>query len=66
MTDYKELIERLRMYSQNVIAYKLDADFASAVMEAADAIEAMTAERDALAKRVAELEQEMARVKEET
>lgn len=36
---YDELVKRLRRYSENVVAYKLDADFASAIQEAADAIE---------------------------
>ena len=40
---YDELVKRLRRYSENVVAYKLDADFASAVQEAADVIEELTA-----------------------
>ena len=32
--DYDKLIERLSRYSEPVIAYKLDADFAAAVTEA--------------------------------
>lgn len=36
---YDELIFRLRRYSKNCIANKLDADFADAVQQAADAIE---------------------------
>lgn len=35
----EELVKRLHRYSENCVAYKLDADFASAVQEAADAIE---------------------------
>lgn len=34
-----ELVKRLHRYTENCVAYKLDADFASAVQEAADAIE---------------------------
>jgi hypothetical protein len=34
-----ELVKRLHRYSEDCVAYKLDADFASAVQEAADAIE---------------------------
>lgn len=37
----EELVKRLHRYSENCVAYKLDADFASAVQEAADAIEEM-------------------------
>lgn len=36
---YDELIGRLHRYTENCVAYKLDADFASAVQEAADVIE---------------------------
>lgn len=36
---YDELIKRLHRYSENCVAYKLDADFADAVQQAADAIE---------------------------
>ena len=36
---YDDLIQRLHRYTENYVAYKLDADFASAVQEAADAIE---------------------------
>ena len=37
-----DLIGRLHRYSEACVAYKLDADFASAVQEAADAIEELT------------------------
>lgn len=36
---YDELINRLHRYTENCVAYKLDADFASAVQEAADVVE---------------------------
>lgn len=39
---YDELVKRLHRYSENVVAYKLDADFASAIQEAADAIEELS------------------------
>ena len=39
---YDELVKRLHRYSENCVAYKLDADFASAVQEAADAIEELS------------------------
>ena len=45
MYDYDELINRLHRYTENCVAYKLDADFASAVQEAADAIEELSKER---------------------
>jgi len=37
-----ELIKRLHRYSENCVAYKLDADFADAVQQAADAIERLS------------------------
>lgn len=39
MRDYATISKRLRRYSENCVAYKLDADFADAVSDAADAIE---------------------------
>ena len=39
MRDYSAISKRLRRYSENCVAYKLDADFANAVTDAADAIE---------------------------
>lgn len=38
---YDELVKRLHRYSENCVAYKLDADFADAVQQAADAIEGL-------------------------
>ena len=38
---HDELTDRLRRYSEACVAYKLDADFASAVQEAAETIEEM-------------------------
>lgn len=38
-----ELLKRLRKYSENVVAYKLDSDYASAIQEAANAIEELLA-----------------------
>jgi hypothetical protein len=48
---YDELVKRLHRYTENCVAYKLDADFADAVQKAADAIEELVgfvqeAERD--------------------
>ena len=39
MRNYSAISKRLRRYSENCVAYKLDADFADAVSDAADAIE---------------------------
>ena len=44
MRDYSAISKRLRRYSENCVAYKLDADFANAVTDAADAIEELIAE----------------------
>lgn len=43
MRDYATILKRLRQYSENCVAYKLDADFANAVTDAADAIEELLA-----------------------
>lgn len=42
---YDELVKRLHRYSGNCVAYKLDADFADAVQQAADAIEELSKPR---------------------
>lgn len=57
---YDELVKRLRRYSENVVAYKLDSDFASAVQEAADAIEELKADNAALNGTVSNLVQQIA------
>ena len=49
----KKLIERLRQYSESLVAYKLGADFADAVYSAADMLENHASDRAAL---VAEIE----------
>ena len=49
----KNLIERLRQYSQSLVAYKLGADFADAVNSAADMLENHASDHAAL---VAEIE----------
>lgn len=43
---HDELIFRLRRYSKNCIANKLDSDFADAVQQAADAIEKLAKESE--------------------
>lgn len=42
---YDELVKRLHRYSENCVAYKLDADFADAVQQAADTIEELSKPR---------------------
>ena len=49
----KNLIDRLRQYSESLVSYKLGADFADAVYSAADMLENHASERAAL---VAEIE----------
>lgn len=43
-----ELVKRLHRYTENFVAYKLDADFADAVQQAADAIEQLSADLERL------------------
>lgn len=45
---YDVLVKRLRKYTMGWVAYKLDADFASAVQKAADALEELSAKVDSL------------------
>ncbi len=49
-----ELVKRLHRHSENLVAYKLGADFADAVQQAADAIEELTRENESLTKSVNE------------
>ena len=46
--DIEKLIERLRRYSEPLISYKLDSDFAAAVEEAATALSTLQAENEKL------------------
>ena len=48
--DIEKLIERLRRYSEPLISYKLDSDFAAAVEEAATALSTLQAENKHLNK----------------
>ena len=43
MGKREDLVKRLRRYTEGCVAYKLDADFAAAVQEAAEALEATPA-----------------------
>ena len=52
MRDYATISKRLRRYSENCVAYKLDADFANAVTDAADAIEELLAELTTIRKQL--------------
>jgi predicted amidophosphoribosyltransferase len=52
---YDNLINRLHRYSENCVAYKLDADFASAVQESAEAIEERCQQVDKFAEEAARL-----------
>lgn len=54
MDDIEKLIERLRRYSEPVISYKLDSDFAASVEESATALSTLQSEKEKLR---AELEQ---------
>ena len=46
MDHIDTLVNRLRAYSQSLVSYKLDADFADACTEAADALEKLQAKLD--------------------
>ena len=48
MDDIEKLIERLRRYSEPVISYKLDSDFAASVEESATALSTLQAENEKL------------------
>ena len=52
MRDYSAISKRLRRYSENCVAYKLDADFADAVSDAADAIEELLDELTTIRKQL--------------
>ena len=52
MRDYAAISKRLRRYSENCVAYKLDADFANAVTDAADAIEELLDELTTIRKQL--------------
>lgn len=48
MEDYKELIQRLHRHIMGDDYFNINSDFASAVVQAADAIEHLVKERDEL------------------
>lgn len=47
MDDYKELVQRLHRHIMGDDYFNINSDFASAVVQAADAIEQLVKERDA-------------------
>ena len=62
---YDELIKRLHRYSENCVAYKLDADFADAVQQAADAIEEMQSAERKFLHIISDLESQIDQLKRE-
>ena len=55
----KILIERLRQYSEGLVAYKLGSDFADAVESAADMLENHASDRAALAAEIEKLRKQL-------
>ena len=55
----KNLIERLRQYSESLVAYKLGSDFADAVYSAADMLENHASDRAALAAEIEKLRKQL-------
>ena len=56
----KKLSERLRQYSESLVAYKLSADFADAVCSAADMLENYASDRAALSAEIEKLRMALA------
>ena len=55
----EKLIERLRQYSESLVAYKLGADFADAVCIAADMLENHASDRAALVAAIDKLQKQL-------
>ena len=55
----KKLIDRLRQYSESLVAYKLSADFADAVCSAADMLENYASDRAALSAEIEKLRKQL-------
>ena len=55
----KILIERLRRYSEGLVAYKLGSDFADAVYSAADMLENHASDRAALVTEIEKLRKQL-------
>ena len=60
--DYDKLIERLSRYSEPLIAYKLDADFAAAIVEAVAALRDLPIEDQAMRNAANGFKADLARV----
>ena len=61
----KKLIDRLRQYSESLVAYKLSADFADAVCSAADMLENYASDRAALVEEIEKLRRQLEQTKSE-
>lgn len=61
----KILIERLRRYSEGLVAYKLGSDFADAVYSAADMLENHASDRAALVAEIEKLRKQLEQTKPE-
>lgn len=61
----KKLIERLRQYSESLVAYKLGADFSDAVNSAADMLENYASDRAALSAEIEKLRKQLEQTKSE-
>lgn len=61
----KKLIDRLRQYSESLVAYKLSADFADAVYSAADMLENYASDRAALSAEIEKLRKQLEQTKSE-
>ena len=61
----KILIERLRQYSEGLVAYKLGSDFADAVESAADMLENHASDRAALVAEIEKLRKQLEQTKSE-
>ena len=55
----KKLIDRLRQYSESLVAYKLSADFADAVCSSADMLENYASDRAALSAEIEKLRKQL-------
>ena len=61
----KNLIERLRQYSESLVSYKLGADFADAVYSAADMLENHASDRADLSAEIEKLRKQLEQTKSE-
>ena len=61
----KNLVERLRQYSESLVSYKLGADFADAVKSAADMLENHASDRAALVAEIEKLRKQLEQTRAE-